>query len=203
MDLILASGSPRRLELLRQIGVEPKVVVSHSEEEKSAASPAELVQENALLKGRDVVRKVGDKVPVLAADTVVALSGRILGKPGTPDKARAMLRQLSGQTHQVLTGLALFYRGAVWKHVEVTEVTFAELTDREIDRYVATGEPLDKAGAYGIQGRAALFIPSIKGSYSNVVGLPLAPLRTIFAELDVTTDDTLPDTRNDTGGAAS
>lgn len=203
MDLILASGSPRRLELLRQIGVEPKVVVSHSEEEKKAASPAELVQHNALVKGRDVVGKVGDAVPVLAADTVVALDGSILGKPGTPEKATAMLHQLSGRTHQVLTGLALFYQGKVWQHVEVTEVTFAGLTDREIAQYVATGEPLDKAGAYGIQGRAALFIPSIKGSYSNVVGLPLAPLRTIFAELDGAQDDTLPDTRNDTGGAAS
>lgn len=203
MDLILASGSPRRLELLRQIGVEPKVVVSHSEEEKKAASPAELVQHNALVKGRDVVRKTGDAVPVLAADTVVALDGSILGKPGTPEKARAMLHRLSGRTHQVLTGLALFYRGKAWQHVEVTEVTFAELTDREIDQYAATGEPLDKAGAYGIQGRAALFIPSIRGSYSNVVGLPLAPLRTIFAELDGAQDDTLPDTRNDTGGAAS
>lgn len=203
MDLILASGSPRRLELLRQIGVEPKVVVSHSEEEKKAASPAELVQHNALVKGRDVVRKTGDAVPVLAADTVVALDGSILGKPGTPEKARAMLHRLSGRTHRVLTGLALFYRGKVWQHVEVTEVTFAELTDREIDQYAATGEPLDKAGAYGIQGRAALFIPSIRGSYSNVVGLPLAPLRTIFAELDGAQDDTLPDTRNDTGGAAS
>lgn len=203
MDLILASGSPRRLELLRQIGVEPKVVVSHSEEEKKAASPAELVQDNALTKGWDVVRKMGDTVPVLAADTVVALAGHVLGKPGTPEKARTMLRQLSGKTHQVLTGMALYYQGKVWKHVEVTEVTFADLTDREIDHYVATGEPLDKAGAYGIQGRAALFIPSIRGSYSNVVGLPLAPLRTIFAELDVTTHDTLPNTRNDTGGAAS
>lgn len=203
MELILASSSPRRLELLRQIGVEPKVVVSHSEEEKKAASPAELVQDNALVKGRDVVRKMGDAVPVLAADTVVALEGSILGKPGTPEKAKAMLRQLSGRTHQVLTGMALFYRGKIWQHVEVTEVTFAALTDSEIDRYVATGEPLDKAGAYGIQGRAALFIPSIRGSYSNVVGLPLAPLRTILAELDVTPNDTLSDTRNDTGGAAS
>lgn len=203
MELILASGSPRRLELLRQIGVEPKVVVSHSNEEKTAASPAVLVQDNALAKGRDVVQKVRDAVPVLAADTVVALEGHILGKPGTPEKARAMLHQLSGRTHQVLTGLALFYRGKVWQHVEVTEVTFARLTDREIQQYTATGEPLDKAGAYGIQGRAALFIPSIRGSYSNVVGLPLAPLRTIFAELDVTPNDTLPDTRNDTGGTAS
>lgn len=203
MELILASGSPRRLELLRQIGVEPKVVVSHSNEEKTAASPAVLVQDNALAKGRDVVQKVGDAVPVLAADTVVALEGHILGKPGTPEKAWAMLHQLSGRTHQVLTGLALFYRGKVWQHVEVTEVTFARLTDREIQQYTATGEPLDKAGAYGIQGRAALFIPSIRGSYSNVVGLPLAPLRTIFAELDVTPNDTLPDTRNDTGGTAS
>lgn len=203
MELILASGSPRRLELLRQIGVEPRVVVSHSEEEKKAASPAELVQHNALVKGRDVVQKVGDRVPVLAADTVVALEGRILGKPGSPEKARAMLWQLSGKTHQVLTGLAVFHEGKVWQHVEVTEVTFATLTDREIDRYVATGEPLDKAGAYGIQGRAALFIPAIRGSYSNVVGLPLAPLRTIFAELDGAQHDTLPDTRNDTGGAAS
>ncbi len=203
MELILASGSPRRLELLQQIGINPQVIVSHSEEEKTDATPEELVRHNALVKGRDVVRRIGDSIPVLSADTVVVLEGRILGKPGSRDKARAMLRLLSGKTHQVLTGMALFYHGQVLTHVETTDVTFTSLTEQDIETYVATGEPLDKAGAYGIQGRAAVFIPHIHGSYSNVVGLPLAALKKLIAEMDVTQNEPLSNQGNDAGGAAS
>lgn len=177
MELILASGSPRRLELLRQIGLEPRVVVSRSEEEKTDRDPAHLVCHNALAKGQDVCSRLGDQVPILAADTVVALDGEILGKPRDRQEAAAMLRKLSGRSHQVLTGLALFYRGKVLTHVETTQVQFSLLSEEDIAGYIRTGEPLDKAGAYGIQGRAALFIPTINGSYSNVVGLPLAALK--------------------------
>ena len=203
MELILASGSPRRLELLRQIGLEPRVVVSRSEEEKTDRDTAHLVCHNALAKGQDVCSRLGDQVPILAADTVVALDGEILGKPRDRQEAAAMLRKLSGRSHQVLTGLALFYRGKVLTHVETTQVQFSLLSEEDIAGYIRTGEPLDKAGAYGIQGRAALFIPTINGSYSNVVGLPLAALKKLFAELDVTENDALSHTGNASGGAAS
>ena len=203
MELILASGSPRSLELLRQIGLEPRVVVSHCEEEKTDRDPAQLVCHNALAKGRDVCRRLGDQVPILAADTVVVLEGEILGKPRDPQEAAAMLRKLSGRSHQVLTGLALFYRGKVLTHVETTQVQFSPLSEKDIAGYIRTGEPLDKAGAYGIQGKAALFIPTINGSYSNVVGLPLAALKKLFAELDVTEDDALSHTGDASGGTAS
>ena len=203
MELILASGSPRRLALLRQIGLEPRVVVSRSEEEKTDWDPARLVCHNALAKGRDVCSRLGDQVPILAADTVVALDGEILGKPKDRKEAASMLRKLSGKSHQVLTGLALFYRGKVLTHVETTQVQFSPLSEKDIEGYIRTGEPLDKAGAYGIQGRAALFIPTINGSYSNVVGLPLAALKKLFAELDVTENDALSHTGNASGGAAS
>ena len=202
MELILASGSPRRLELLQQIGIVPRVVVSHSEEETTDVTPAELVRHNALVKGRDVVRRMGDTVAVLAADTVVVLEGTILGKPGNPEKAKAMLHLLSGRTHQVMTGMALFYKGRVLTHVETTDVTFSTLTEQDIETYAATGEPLDKAGAYGIQGRAAVFIPRIQGSYSNVVGLPLAALKQLFAEMDVTGNEPLSHQGNDSGRTA-
>lgn len=202
MELILASGSPRRLELLRQIGLEPRVVVSRGEEEKNDATPEQLVLANALAKGREVRDRLGDRVPILAADTVVALDGEILGKPRDREEAARMLRKLSGRTHRVLTGMALFFQGQVRTHVETTKVEFSPLSEKDIAWYIATGEPLDKAGAYGIQGKAALFIPSIQGSYTNVVGLPLAPLKKLFAELDVTRHDTLSDTGDASGGTA-
>lgn len=202
MELILASGSPRRLELLRQIGLEPRVVVSRGEEEKNDATPEQLVLANALAKGREVRDRLGDRVPILAADTVVALDGEILGKPRDREEAARMLRKLSGRTHRVLTGMALFFQGQVRTHVETTKVEFSPLSEKEIAWYIATGEPLDKAGAYGIQGKAALFIPSIQGSYANVVGLSLAPLKKLFAELDVTRHDTLSDPGDASGGTA-
>ena len=193
MEVILASASPRRLALLRQVGVEPIVKVSHIEEVSSAATPQELVKENALLKGRAVCRTSSRGDLVVAADTVVALDGTVLGKPAAPEEAMEMLRMLSGRTHQVHTGLAVFYGGREKAVVETTDVTFAPLTDAMIRRYIATGEPDDKAGAYGIQGIAALFIPSIRGSYSNVVGLPLASLFAVCNALGVDFYDTVHD----------
>ena len=203
MEILLASASPRRLELLRQAGLNPRVVVSHCEELKESASPEDLVLHNALAKGRAVASQENPSALVIATDTVVAVDGKILGKPQDTKDAARMLRLLSGRTHQVLTRVALFYRGQEKARVDVTEVTFAPLTDQQIAWYIGTGEPLDKAGAYGIQGKAALFIPTIHGSYSNVVGLPLATLLTLFAEMDVMQDDTLFDQGNAAGGTAS
>ena len=199
MTFILASGSPRRLELLRQIGIEPQVELSNYHEEMSSSKPAELVMANAVGKGQSVVPNgTGDDV-VIAADTIVLLDNMILGKPKDREEAFEMLRNLSGRTHEVLTGVAVFYKGKKKVAVEKTIVKFRKLTDREIQDYVKTGEPLDKAGAYGIQGRGAIFINSIEGCYNNVVGLPLTRLYTLFAELDVTLYDELPNQGTTTG----
>ena len=199
MTFILASESPRRLELLRQIGIEPKVELSNYHEEMRSSNPAELVMANAVGKGQSVVPNVtGDDV-VIAADTIVLLDNMILGKPKDREEAFKMLRNLSGKTHEVLTGVAVFYKGKKKVAVEKTIVKFRKLTDREIQNYVKTGEPLDKAGAYGIQGRGAIFINSIEGCYNNVVGLPLTRLYTLFAELDVTLYEKLPNKGTTTG----
>ncbi len=203
MKLILASGSPRRLQLLQQIGIYPQVVSSEAEEIQKDLPPEALVQQNALMKARSVAAKVGTDTMILAADTVVVLGRKILGKPGTPEKAAAMLRLLSGETHQVLTGVTLLYREKVLTRVEKTLVYMAPLTDTMIARYVRSGEPLDKAGAYAIQGAAAQFIPHIMGSYSNVVGLPLYTVTQMIAEMDGTTDDTIFDQRDAAGGTPS
>jgi septum formation protein len=192
MKFILASGSPRRRELLRQIGIEPQIMVSDYAEDNCNLDPAGLVIENALGKGLRVLLNCSRDDVVIAADTVVLLDNTILGKPKDPLDAFNMLKNLSGRTHEVLTGVAVFYRGKKKVAVERTIVEFRTLTDKEIQTYVATGEPADKAGAYGIQGLGAVFINSIAGCYSNVVGLPLARLYTLFAELDVTLYDEPP-----------
>lgn len=172
--LILASASPRRQELLQQLGWAFRVVKSEAEEVSDPAmEPERLVLENAGRKAREVAARVGRQEFVLGADTVVSIQGRIFGKPADAGDAKRMLRCLSGQVHMVSTGVALAHGGEVWQAAAHTMVAFAELSDAEIARYVATGEPLDKAGAYAIQGRAAAFVTRIEGSYSNVVGLPL------------------------------
>ena len=160
MTFILASGSPRRLELLRQIGIEPKVELSNYHEELCAANPAELVKANAVGKGKSVLPKcTGDDV-VIAADTIVVLDNMILGKPKNSEEAVKMLTNLSGRTHEVFTGVAVFYKGKKKVAVEQTIVKFRKLTYKEIQVYVGTGEPLDKAGAYGIQGRGTVSLKS-------------------------------------------
>jgi septum formation protein len=199
MTFILASGSPRRLELLRQIGIEPEVKLSNYNEEMSTSNPAELVMSNAVGKGQSVLPTCNDDDVVIAADTIVVLDNMILGKPKNSEEALKMLNNLSGRTHEVFTGVAVFYKGKKKVEVEKTSVKFRKLTDKEIQAYVKTGDPLDKAGAYGIQGRGAIFINSIAGCYNNVVGLPLTRLYTLFAELDVTLYDELPNQGITTG----
>ncbi len=176
--LILASTSPRRRELLEKLGCSFQVESGGVEEESSsAASPAEHVSTLALRKALGAASGVKGAV-VVAADTVVVLDGLILEKPGTPERAREMLVALSGNEHQVVTGLAVVDAdsGTVEQDVVTTRVRFRHLGEELIGRYVATGEPLDKAGAYAIQGRGALLVDSIEGCYYNVVGLPLSAL---------------------------
>lgn len=172
--IVLASASPRRQELLRQIGCGFRVVVSDAEElSGDGISPERLAAENARRKAEDVAAKEGGNAPVLGADTVVAVDETILGKPKDETDAVRMLRLLSGRQHFVYTGIALAYRGEIYEGIVRTEVWVDELSEKEIDAYIATGEPMDKAGAYAVQGIAAKFIPRIDGSFSNVVGLPL------------------------------
>lgn len=173
--IYLASGSPRRRELLTQIGCSFEVVKSDADEiMDDALSPAELVKANAASKAQAVASKLETSAAVLGADTVVALDGKIFGKPLDEADAARMLRALSGKKHEVYTGLAFVVNGETYTAEEGTLVEFRELTDEEIAEYIATGEPMDKAGAYAVQGFAAKFIPCIEGSFSNVVGLPLA-----------------------------
>lgn len=170
---VLASASPRRQELLRQIGCRFRVVTSDVQEEKgNDSSPEELVLCNARLKAGQVAL-LAEGLPVLGADTVVSVDGHIYGKPENAEDARRMLRLLSGRSHSVSTGIVFVRGGIFWEAVETTKVVFASLTEELISWYVDTGESVDKAGAYAVQGKAAVFIKRIEGSYSNVVGLPL------------------------------
>ena len=171
--IILASASPRRKELLEQIGCCFRIETADTEEAGGEGrTPSELVMKNAHLKAAAVAALHPD-IPVLGADTVVSLDGNIYGKPRDREHAIEMLTSFSGRAHQVMTGIALAWKGRIWQAYETTEVVFAPLSAASITRYVDTGEPADKAGAYGIQGRAAVFVEQIRGSYSNVVGLPL------------------------------
>lgn len=174
--LILASGSPRRKELLELAGVPFEIVVSEIEETIGAySSPADIVMSLALQKASAVVENHEDSV-VLGADTIVTYESRILGKPKDETEAKEILQLLSGKTHEVYTGVALISKEKTVTFYERTEVTFWELTEEEIDAYIATKEPLDKAGSYGIQGKGSIFVQHIQGDYYSVVGLPIARL---------------------------
>ena len=183
--LILASKSPRRKELLKQIGIPFVVVVSDAEEVSGNSwTPAALVVENAKRKAHAVAEKYPDS-PVLGADTVVSSEGKIFGKPKDKDEARKILTALSGKTHEVTTGLALINRNEIRTTNVTTKVFFDTMTKADIDAYIATEESMDKAGAYAIQGKAARFIEKIEGSYSNVVGLPLNALIQLSKDLNL------------------
>ncbi len=174
MRLVLASASPRRAELLRAAGIEFDVMVADVDESiRSGETPAQHVGRLAEEKARRVLPRA-DRRPVLGADTVVVVDDQILGKPADAADAARMLRLLSGRRHQVITGVASrseMRNKARWRR---TTVEFAALNDADIAAYVASGEPMDKAGAYAIQGLASRFVTRIEGSYSNVVGLPVA-----------------------------
>lgn len=173
-SLYLASGSPRRQELLTQLGVSFERIVTGIEEKRAEGENAQqYVSRLAREKAQAGVASVPRDLPVLGADTIVILNGEVLEKPHDADHAARMLRKLSGQTHQVMTAVALADRQHVLDCLVVTEVTFRVLTDDDIAAYIASGEPMDKAGAYGIQGLGGCFVRKIHGSYHAVVGLPL------------------------------
>jgi septum formation protein len=169
--LILASGSPRRAELLRAAGIEFTVRIADVDE---AIMPGESPRDYVLRLARAKALAVaGEGELVLGADTTVVIEDEIAGKPVDIEDARRMLKALSGRWHEVLTGVTLLRGHKILSDVAVTRVKFSEMSESEIDWYVATGEPMDKAGAYGIQGYASRFVECIEGSYSNVVGLPV------------------------------
>ena len=178
-QVILASGSPRRKELLELIGVEFKIITSNKEEVITGTNPEEVVKELSLMKAEDVAEGVTGPAIILGADTVVAHGGRILGKPKDAEDAVNMIRSFAGDDHFVYTGVCIIRKeadGSVKKisFAEGTRVTVYPMTEEEIARYVASGEPMDKAGAYAIQGLFAPYIKGIEGDYYNIVGFPIA-----------------------------
>lgn len=172
--LVLASGSPRRKELLEQMNLTFDIIVSRFEEHISlSVTPAELVEQLAYGKASEVFNRTQDAV-VLGSDTVVTLDGDVLVKPDNREHARQMLTALSGRTHTVYSGVSILSEGQQSSFSVATDVTFWELTDSEISQYLDTDEPYDKAGAYGIQGFGAAFVKCIQGDYYSVVGLPIS-----------------------------
>jgi septum formation protein len=189
--LILASSSPRRHELLSQAGLTFTAAAANINEdllpnETAAAYVQRLAEEKAqtVWNENQSLDASDDPLVVLGADTCVVVEGQILGKPADGSDARRMLELLSGRTHAVLTGLAVITGNRIARDVEVTQVTVNQLNDREIAQYIAGGEPLDKAGAYAIQGYAGRWIPRIEGCYFNVMGLPIARTIALLAEAE-------------------
>lgn len=182
MELILASASPRRRELMRLYGVPFSVGAADIDETMNPAmSPADEVARVSRLKAAAIAKDHPTAV-VVAADTIVVLDGKILGKPKDEAHARQMLTALSGHSHQVMTGCTVMQGEKSETFTEITDLVFRTLSPAQIDRYIATGEPMDKAGAYGIQGGAALFCPAIKGDYYNVMGLPVCRLHGVLSK---------------------
>ena len=172
--IILASASPRRKEILELADLEFDVMPSDAQEITTKTAPNEVVMELASIKAKDIYKKSEKQSMIVGADTVVAYQGQILGKPTDEADAKRMLTMLSGQTHEVYTGVCVIEDGKTKTFYEETKVTFYEISDEQIDYYIKTGEPMDKAGSYGIQGKAAVFIKGIEGDYYNVVGFPIA-----------------------------
>ncbi|MBR1842830.1 MAG: septum formation protein Maf [Oscillospiraceae bacterium] len=174
MQIVLASKSPRRIQLLTELGMEFTVIPAKGEAKPDPAlDPGSAVEFIAAEKALDTAGRCAPGDLIIAADTLVYIDGELLGKPHTEDEARSMLSRLSGRSHEVYTGIALIFGGK--KHVshERTKVTFAALSESDIAWYVSTGEPMDKAGAYGAQGKGAALIEGIEGDFFNVMGLPV------------------------------
>ncbi|MBD8164662.1 Maf family protein [Erwinia persicina] len=182
LSLYLASGSPRRRELLTQLGLTFERLANEVEETRLPGETAEqYVRRLARDKARAGVAVAERDLPVLGADTIVVLNNQVLEKPADAESATAMLSMLSGQTHEVMTAVALADRQRTLECLVVTEVTFRTLTPEDIANYIASGEPMDKAGAYGIQGLGGNFVRKINGSYHAVVGLPLVETAELFS----------------------
>ena len=187
MSIVLASASPRRRELMQMLGVSDLKIIPAVGEEKAAPglAPDELVKALASHKAKEVAAKCGPGDIVVAADTIVWHNACVYGKPHTEAEAAAMLHALSGDTHEVYTGVAVLRGGTLLLESDRSAVHFRRLSDAEISAYIRTGEPMDKAGAYGIQGRASLFVEGIEGDFFNVMGLPLCRLGLMLNKLGV------------------
>ena len=187
MRIILASGSPRRKELLEMLKVQNLEIIPARGEEKPhpELSPPELVCELSRAKAAEIAPVHEADTVTIGADTIVVLDGEVLGKPRDEADAERMLRALSGRSHTVYTGVTVIRGGTVISRAERTEVRFRALSDGEISAYIATGEPMDKAGAYGAQGYASLFVEALEGDFFNVMGLPLCLLGIMLKELGV------------------
>lgn len=184
--IILASGSPRRKELLTQIGLEFTVVPAKGEEIIRSAVPSEAVTGLSLQKASEIAAITTEPAIIIGADTIVALNSRIMGKPKDKTDAFDMLKRLQDNTHSVYTGVTIIVNGSTPHTItfyEETSVTMYAMSDSEIEAYIETGEPMDKAGAYAIQGQCAAYIRKINGDYNNVVGLPLAHVYQILKTL--------------------
>ncbi len=182
LRVILASSSPRRRELLTLVGIAHEVIPADIDEtERRGEDPAEHAERLAREKGTVIAHRHPDAL-IIAADTIVVIDGRVLGKPRTPDEAGLMLRTLRGRTHRVLTAVAVARGTRLVSGVEEVDVTFRDLSDADIAAYVATGEPMDKAGAYGIQGYGAALVERIEGDFFSVMGLPVRLVLNLLRE---------------------
>ena len=176
-NIILASSSPRRREFLKQLGIPFKIVVPRVEEQpEKGEEPGHFAWRLAVDKARDVASRVPAKTIIIAADTIVVLGKKILGKPKDAADAQRMLKMLSAREHEVITGVCVMSGKNKKSFVTSTDVVFKKLTKQEIDFYIGSGEPMDKAGAYAIQGIGSFLVREIRGSYTNIVGLPVAEL---------------------------
>jgi septum formation protein len=196
--IYLASRSPRRRDLLKQIGLPYELLLLREDlrrgpdidetplpDESPGVYVLRMAQEKAAMAVRQIAYRRLPQKPVLAADTTVVFDGQIVGKPDDAEHAARILRALSGREHQVLTAVAMALREQVESQISVSSVWFREISDADIRRYCASGEPLDKAGAYGIQGRAGAFVTRIAGSYSGIMGLPLAETMELLRKFDI------------------
>jgi len=190
MKIVLASGSPRRKELLEMLGIKDMKIIPAAGEETApqGLGPEELVKLLSAEKAREVAQLCAEDEIVIAADTIVWVNDRVFGKPHSREDAVRMLRTLSGNTHQVYTGVTVIRGETELSRSEMSKVHFRELEAEEIEAYVDSGEPMDKAGAYGAQGKAALFVRGIEGDFFNVMGLPLCTLGEMLKELGIRLD---------------
>ena len=203
MDIILASASPRRKNLMSMIYSGFRVIPSDIRELVPKDLPVEKCPEYLACMKAESISKGREKYLIIGCDTSVIIDGKMLNKPRSTDDARMMMKLLSGKVHKVITGCCLYYMGRHMSFSEVTEVEFYPLSEQEIEEYVNSTEPYDKAGGYGIQNRGALFIRGIKGDYYNVVGLPLARLKReidTFTAQDFTVDEFIAEERNKNEG---
>lgn len=192
MKIVLASKSPRRKEILSSLELKFDIIVADADERSDESDPKKRVASLAAIKGRAVMDTLTDKndVLIIASDTLVFASGEFLGKPRDKDDARRMINMLSGREHSVVSGLYLSYNGKEVLSADETKVIFDTMTDAEIESYIESDEPYDKAGGYAVQGLASLYISGLKGDYFNVVGLPVNLLyKTLKKELGIDLND--------------